>query len=127
MDDQATMVIRNMSDDDTKRASEVPCSSIVELCQKDHGENDTVIKNWVSNKSPEHLKRWLDSSKAIFLVSEIKWELCGVAAFHQSGEILLNYVSPKHYYSGVSKTMLMEMESRLRSEGPCRESAGQIT
>jgi hypothetical protein len=47
------------------------------------------------------------------LVAERNAEIAGVGALNDRRMILLNYVSPRHRFVGVSKAMLAAMEAHL--------------
>jgi GNAT superfamily N-acetyltransferase len=54
---------------------------------------------------------------ARFFVAMRHDEVAAVGCINGTNEIALNYVSPRHRLSGVSKALLAEMERQLRADG----------
>ena len=102
---------------DAVRISAVLITSIIELCQPDHGDDPGIIETWTENKSPETVAGWISSGSSLILVAERDGAIVGVGGLQTAGEIVLNYVAPGHRGTGVSTALLAEMEKRLRAAG----------
>jgi len=88
------------------------CSSIKELCVKDHRGDAQIVRRWTANKDKENLSRWITDVHSKVYVAEYEGVVCGVGAIGRDGEITLNYVSPRHRFQGVSKILLSELEAK---------------
>ncbi len=93
------------------------CRSIRELCFLDHKNDADVIEKWISNKSPEHILKWLESSGTYLFLATLNDVPVGVSSFGANGEIFLNYVSPDYRFQGISKKLLDAMEDCLEQLG----------
>ncbi len=102
---------------DADDCSIVLCSSIRQLCTLDHGENVDIINQWVGNKTPTNLAKWIQNPTSNFLVVEVASEIAAVGSFNESQEVELNYVSPDHRFCGVSKALLTRMEFMIAESG----------
>lgn len=108
---------RSATPDDARDACQVLRRSIQELCEQDHGNRSSALDPWLADKTPEDFRNWLDDPRVDIVLATDAGSICGVAACHASGEILLNYVSPDHRFKGISRLLLGEMESRLAAAG----------
>jgi len=115
-DIDTTLGIRRAVIEDAVACSAVLCASILELCTADHQGDDQLITRWIENKTPETLRRWIQSPEATIYVVEIDHHIVGVGGVSGS-EVALNYVSPDRRGSGVSTAMLKELEKVLFDEG----------
>ena len=88
-------------------------ASITELCIADHRGNPQALASWLANKSPEGVLRWFGNPANTLLVAERDGHLAAVGGYNADLVIILNYVSPRHRFAGVSRTLLHEMERRL--------------
>jgi N-acetylglutamate synthase-like GNAT family acetyltransferase len=80
--------------------------SIAELCHLDHGGDETYLAKWLSNKTVENVRRWIQQTH--FFVAEEAERLVGVAAMTGAGKVTLNYVAPDARFSGVSKALMLQ-------------------
>jgi len=97
---------------DAHDCSIVLCASIRRLCILDHGGNQ-----WVGNKTPENLAKWIQNPNSNFLVAEVASKIAAVGSFNESQEVELNYVSPDYRFCGVSKALLARMEFMIAESG----------
>jgi stringent starvation protein B len=67
----------------------------------------------LANKTPEHVRTWIEMPDVTVIVAEQDSAIVGIGAVSESGDILLNYVSPEARFQGVSKTVLVAMEKHL--------------
>jgi GNAT superfamily N-acetyltransferase len=111
------MIIREARAEDTDAMSKVLIASITELCIADHCGDRAIIAKWTANKTPKTIARWLANPANHNFVADEAGEVLGVGAFHDKGEIQLNYVSPAARFAGVSKAMLGHLERAMRDSG----------
>jgi len=109
--------IRCGADDDAEQAIDVIRRSIIELCESDHRNDSAEIAEWVRNKTEESWRKWVNSSLGVVLVAERGGQLVGVSMMDVEGSILLNYVHPDARYTGVSKGLMMTMETYAKNRG----------
>ena len=105
--------IRDVCPKDAVAACEVMRRSIAELCAADHSDDPEILARWLSNKTPENVCTWIARQDATMLVAVKSDAIVAVGMFTDTGEILLNYVSPDARFSGVSRAL----EARARKRG----------
>lgn len=92
--------------------------SIGELCAADHHGDPQALARWLANKTATTVLHWLDDADLLTLVAAVDTgAIAGVAQVRAQGEITLNYVSPDHRYSGVSRALMRALEDHLRDIG----------
>ncbi|MFK7964080.1 MAG: GNAT family N-acetyltransferase [Burkholderiaceae bacterium] len=109
--------IRSATVDDATDCSAILCDSIRTLCVPDHENNDQVLNQWLSNKTPDVLLQWIQAPSTEIYVVERNGEIVGVGGILRRGEVALNYVSPGARFSGVSRQLLTHMEAALQAFG----------
>lgn len=92
-------------------------SSITELCSPDYDDDPAVMKDWLANKTPENILKWVHPPNNSYVVIDITNTVVGFALINQAGEILLNYVAPNKIHQGIGKTLLNKMEDDARHLG----------
>jgi len=97
--------------------SRVLTASIIELCVADHGDDPAAIAAWTRNKTPEGVAAMLADSNLLMFIAELSGVIGAVGAINRSGEIALNYVAPDMRFLGLSKALLTQLETELRSLG----------
>jgi hypothetical protein len=107
------ILVRPATLDDVPAMSAVLIGSITELCVADHRNNPEALASWLANKTPEGVSKWFANAANTLLVAERVGELAAVGAYNTERKIILNYVSPKHRFMGVSKAMLAGLEAGL--------------
>lgn len=107
------ILVRNARPADAPAMSAVLIASITELCTADHHNDPKTLAGWLANKTPEGVAKWFDNPDTTLVVAEQNGKIAAVGAFNASREILLNYVSPKHRFAGVSTALLEGMELGL--------------
>ena len=110
-----TLKIRRAMTDDAPQACAVIRRSIIELCNLDHGGDETFLTKWLSNKTVENVSKWILQSQ--FFVAEEAGQIVGAASMTGSGMITLNYVAPDARFRGVSKALMLSMEENARTLG----------
>jgi RimJ/RimL family protein N-acetyltransferase len=107
--------IRRAVSDDAAAACGVIRASITELCGLDHGNDARYLQAWLSNKTPENVRRWIEQSHVVVAVADR--EIVGVAAMRSDGKITLNYVAPSARFQGVSKALMRQIEETATALG----------
>jgi GNAT superfamily N-acetyltransferase len=93
--------------------SAVLIASITELCRDDHRDDPEALASWLANKTPAGIATWFAHAPNTLLVAERNGEIAACGGFNTDRIIILNYVSPRHRFAGVSKALLEAMEARL--------------
>jgi GNAT superfamily N-acetyltransferase len=109
--------VRSAKPQDADACSVILRDSIRALCLADHRGDAGIVDDWIANKTPAHVRRWIADSRLTVFVAERDGSLSGVGAVNDVGEIVLNYVSPAHRFAGVSKALLVAMEGALKKNG----------
>ena len=94
--------------------------SIVELCLADHRNDPAILAAWLASKTPENVRGWIKRPDNNVLVAAEGDAILAVGCVRDSGEILVNYVSPDARFRGVSKAMLTALEAVARERGATR-------
>jgi GNAT superfamily N-acetyltransferase len=103
--------------DDAEAGSAVMHRSIAELCFADHEDDPAHLSGWLSNKTPEHFRAWIEQAGNSLLVAVGDGNIAGVGSVTDAGEITLLYVLPDFRFRGVSKALLLALEERAASRG----------
>ena len=106
------MEIRDAQPEDAHSACEVVRRSISELCAADHGNDPTVLSQWLKNKTLGNVASWIARPDNSVLVAVEHGTILAVGAVTDSGEVTLNYVSPGARFRGVSRALLSALENR---------------
>jgi len=91
--------------------------SIAELCGADHHGDPALLAAWLANKTPKVFAGWMRRADASYLVATERGAIAAVGAVTDSGEILLNYVSPDARFRGASSALLAGLEARAAGRG----------
>ncbi len=91
-------------------------ASITKLCAFDHNNDDAKLSHWLENKTVRNFRSWIEQNRSFCAFDENR-RMIGVSFLSSKNEILLNYVSPEHYRSGVGKRLLEEIETSVTK--PC--------
>ena len=110
-------VIRDALPQDAEAGIIVLRRSIAELCDADHKNDLTVLNQWLSNKTPEMFRAWIVQPGSSLLVAVQNERILAVGSVTAEGQITLNYVSPDVRFRGVSKAMLIALETRAAERG----------
>jgi GNAT superfamily N-acetyltransferase len=116
------MQIRDARPEDAAAVCEVLRRSIAELCVADHRDDPGLLAAWLRNKTPDRVAVWIARADASFLVAVDGGAIAAVGAVADSGEILLNYVSPPARFRAASTAMLAALERRAVERGATRIS-----
>ena len=111
------MAIRDAVAEDAPAACEVIRQSISELCSADHDDDPVILARWLANKTPEIIASWIVNPSNSVLVAVECGTMLAVGAVTDAGEITPNYVSPDARFRGVSRALLMALETRAQDRG----------
>lgn len=111
------IVIRNATPKDADAACTVLVRSIKEICAPYYENDEEILAQWLENKTPANVRRWIESDRTYCVVAvNGKSLIVGFAAI--SGyEIVLNYVLPEALHHGIGKRMLQALETHAIAFG----------
>lgn len=104
---------------EARAVSRVIRRSIVELCGEDHGGDMLQIADWLANKSPQQVGRWIADREQLWSVAG-RETIEGAGAIRRDGRLLLLYVEPSARFSGVSRALLDQLELDAFQAGATR-------
>src|SRR5258708_17093537 len=111
------MRIRRARREDAAAAWAVTRRSIAELCIADHRNDPAILERWLANKTLENFSAWIANPDNHLFVASDRGRILAVGCVTSSGEITLNYVSPKNRFKGVSRALLQPLEATARPIG----------
>ena len=111
------MKIRDAVAEDAPAACEVIRRSIIELCAADHHNDPAILERWLANKTTEIVASWIRQPGNSVLVAVAGDAVLAVGSVTDEGEITLNYVSPDARFQGVSRAMIVALETRAGERG----------
>jgi GNAT superfamily N-acetyltransferase len=76
-----------------------------------------ILARWLANKTPEIVASWIVQPGNSVLVAVESGTILAVGSVTDAGEITLNYVSPDARFRGVSRALLLALETRARERG----------
>jgi N-acetylglutamate synthase-like GNAT family acetyltransferase len=109
--------IRTASVADADAICHVIRRSITECCVADHCNDPQLLDPWLSNKTPENVRRWIETAGAISVVALVQDGIAGVAMASAQGEVLLCYLIPEARFTGTGRAMLAAIEARATAAG----------
>ncbi len=115
----STLWVRPPRIGEAVRISRVIRRSIVELCDADHGGDTHRIADWLANKSPQQVSRWILDRQQIWCIAG-RSEIEGAGAIGRDGRLRLLYVDPAARFSGVSRALLDQLEMEAFQAGATR-------
>jgi hypothetical protein len=107
------IAVRPATVDDAGAMSAVLIGSITELCVADHRNRPDILKRWLANKSPDGVRQWFGNPETRLFVAEADGAVAAAGGISAKREVILNYVSPRHRFTGVSTTLLDALEAGL--------------
>ena len=114
-----TLWIRPPKLSEARAVSRVLRRSIVELCHEDHGGDVHRIGEWLANKSPQQVGRWIADREQLWCIAG-REAIEGAGAVRRDGRLLLLYVEPSARFSGVSRALLDQLELDAFQAGATR-------
>ena len=113
----AGITIRKATPKDAEAACAVLVRSITEICAPYYGNDEEVLAQWLENKTPANVRRWIESDRSYCVVAvNDKGLVVGFASISRS-EIMLNYILPEVLHRGVGKGMLQALETQAIASG----------
>ena len=114
------MEIRAATLEDAPAACDVMRRSIAELCVADHRNDEAILTRWLGNKTPEIFASWIRQPDNSLFVAAEGDNILAVGSVTHAGQITLNYVSPDVRFRGVSRALLVALETQARERGNTR-------
>jgi GNAT superfamily N-acetyltransferase len=111
---------RDAAPDDAVAACRVLRESISRLCVADHRNDPAILNAWLANKTPEIVAAWAVQEGNSLLLAVEGDAVFGVGSVTDAGEITLNYVAPVARFRGVSRALLVALETRAVERGNSR-------
>ena len=111
------LTIRPAAPSDAVAACDVVRRSIRDLCVADHDNDEKILRQWLANKTPANLSRWISSENSFAVVALRDGKICGFGMVHEGGEVLLCYVAPEARFIGASALILQALEQQGRRWG----------
>jgi L-amino acid N-acyltransferase YncA len=111
------IIIRKATPQDAEAACAVLVRSIKEICAPYYENDDKVLAEWLENKTPANVRRWIESDRSYCVVAvNAQGQVLGFASM-SGAEIMLNYVLPEALHQGIGKGMLQALESHAIASG----------
>jgi|RhiMetdeSRZDD1v2_1073273.scaffolds.fasta_scaffold683983_3 GNAT superfamily N-acetyltransferase len=110
-------IIRVATETDAEAACQVLRRSITECCVEDHHNDPSLLADWLRNKTPDNVRKWLRADRCYGVVAETDGSLVGFAMLLHSGEVFLCYLVPEARFTGVGRALLAAMEAEARRRG----------
>ena len=108
---------REAIESDANEACAVLIESINTICAPFYNHDKEIISEWLENKTPANVRKWIESEKTYCVVAEDNENnLVGFSCI-SGEEIMLLYVVPKVLYKGVGKKMLAKLETHAHLSG----------
>lgn len=113
---QSGLQIRNATVFDVFEMSEVLTTSIIQLCDMDHGNDPAKLSAWLGNKTAADIRDWVIADTPP-LICEYRGQVAGVGHALLDGSISLLYVAPHAVGHGLGQALLLALEAQLRAQG----------
>jgi putative acetyltransferase len=111
------IIIRKATPQDAEAACAVLVRSIKEICAPYYENDDKVLAEWLENKTPANVRRWIESDRSYCVVAvNAQGQVLGFASM-SGAEIMLNYVLPEVLHQGIGKSMLQALETQAIASG----------
>jgi GNAT superfamily N-acetyltransferase len=111
------ITIRKATAGDAEAACAVLVRSIKEICAPYYGNDAEILAEWLKNKTPANVRRWIESDRSYCVVAaNAQGQFLGFASI-SGAEIMLNYVLPEALHRGVGKRMLQALEAQAIASG----------
>ncbi|SFM99528.1 hypothetical protein SAMN05192571_11155 [Pleomorphomonas diazotrophica] len=81
------MLIRPAIPADAEQAAAVLRRSIRDLCIADHHGDAEILREWLSNKTPDNVRLWIKAPDRLIVVAEDNGAILGVGGASGAGEI----------------------------------------
>ena len=109
--------IKQATSEQAEGICDVLIHSIKEVCVLDHHNDPNLLRSWLSNKTPDNIRKWIqDPSNYSLSALNQNGHVIGISMINTRGEILLNYLLKDFLYQGIGKEMLKEMENFAKKQ-----------
>jgi N-acetylglutamate synthase-like GNAT family acetyltransferase len=105
--------IREAQDADAAKICEVLVRSVREICAPDYNNDEAVLQQWCSNKTPEVASEWIRSADYFIVVAQnSSSEIVGAAMYNRARQAIeLCYVVPEALHRGIGSQLLATLEA----------------
>src|SRR5258708_26143154 len=114
------MEIRDAVPSDARAAGQLLRRWLVGLCVAGHRNDPPVLQRCLAKKTPEMVASWIAQAGSSVLVAVEAGAILAVGSVTDTGEVMLNYVSPDARFRGLSRAMLRALENRAVERGNAR-------
>jgi GNAT superfamily N-acetyltransferase len=111
------ITIRKATPKDAEAACAVLVRSIKEICAPYYENDEEILTQWLENKTPLNVRRWIESDRSYCVVAVNGQGLVVGFASISGCEIMLNYVLPEVLHQGIGKRMLQALETYAIASG----------
>jgi L-amino acid N-acyltransferase YncA len=111
MSDVNHITVRKATPEDAEAACAVLVRSIKEICAPYYENDETILSQWLLNKTPANVRQWIESDRSYCVVALNADGLIVGFASISGCEIMLNYVLPEALHRGAGKKMLEALET----------------
>src|SRR5207302_3726211 len=101
-------MIRPARPEDAEPVAALLIRSIRELCGPDYGNDEELLSFWCSNKTPENIRRGIESPNNYWIVAIEEETIVGTALLSINGVVELCYLLPEHLGQGIGSAMLKD-------------------
>ncbi len=91
-------------------------ASILALCTADHRNNNSILDQWLSNKTEINCRVWIDDPHSTTFVVLVDKRPTGVTQIGRDGYIYRCYVHPKKVRTGLGSQLIRSCETQKRLE-----------
>lgn len=81
--------------------------SIENLCVADHKNDPKTLDSWLSNKTPENCKLWIENEQGKSFVAIASGAPVGIVTIGKNGYIYLCYMRPDKVGEGLGKQLIV--------------------
>jgi len=114
------IIIRKATPKDADSVCVVLVRSIKEICAPYYDNDEEILAQWLENKTPANVRRWIGSNRSYCVVAVNGSGLVVGFAAISGSEIMLNYVLPEALHQGIGKRMLEALEAHAIASGKDR-------
>ena len=111
------IIIRKATSEDAEAACSVLVRSIKEICAPYYENDEEILAQWLENKTPTNVRRWIESDRSYCVVAVNGSGLVVGFAAISGSEIMLNYVLPEALHQGIGKRLLQALEAHAIASG----------
>ena len=110
-------MIRKAEPKDAEGFCEVVRTSIIELCELDHLNDELHLADWLENKTVSNCSAWIRDSNSNSFVAEENGKIVGVSHIGNDGHLYLCYLLPSVKGKGIGAKLLIAAENSVNNLG----------